>query len=79
MHYMTANLQVAQIGDPNAWALLLDPDGFVTEGTGGNFFIVSDGTLLTPEGGHLGDSNSALMGACQITFGASLFVGSGRS
>ena len=49
MHYMMANLQVAQIGDPNAWALLLDPDGFVTEGTGGNFFIVSDGTLLTPE------------------------------
>jgi len=28
---------------------LLDPDGFITEGTGGNFFIVRDGRLLTPE------------------------------
>ncbi len=49
MHYMVANLQVSLLNDPNAWALLLDPDGFVTEGTGANFFIVSDGTLLTPE------------------------------
>ena len=31
------------------WALLLDPDGFVSEGTGANFFIVSNGELWTPE------------------------------
>lgn len=49
MHYMVANLQVSMVNDPNAWALLLDPDGFVTEGTGSNFFIVKDGALLTPE------------------------------
>ena len=49
MHYMAANLQVALVNDPNAWALLLDPDGFVTEGTGANFFLVSDGQILTPE------------------------------
>jgi branched-chain amino acid aminotransferase len=31
------------------WALLLDPDGFIAEGTGSNFFIVKDGVLYTPE------------------------------
>lgn len=49
MHLLVANLEIAQIADPDTWALLLDPDGFVAEGTGGNFFIVSEGKLLTPE------------------------------
>jgi branched-chain amino acid aminotransferase len=49
MHYMMANLEVSLVSDPSAWALLLDPDGFVTEGTGSNFFIVSEGQLITPE------------------------------
>ena len=49
MHYLVANLEVALVDDPTAWALLLDPDGFITEGTGSNFFIVKDGKLLTPE------------------------------
>jgi branched-chain amino acid aminotransferase len=49
MHYLMANLEVSLVDDPTAWALLLDPDGFIAEGTGSNFFIVKDGRLLTAE------------------------------
>ena len=48
IYYQMANLQ-AQKADPEAWALLTDEDGFLTEGTGSNFFVVKDGGLLTPE------------------------------
>jgi branched-chain amino acid aminotransferase len=34
--------------DPQAFALMLDVDGFVTEGTGANIFFVLDGALCTP-------------------------------
>lgn len=49
LHYLMANLDVAMIDDPTAWALLLDPDGFIAEGTGSNFFLVKDGKLFTSE------------------------------
>lgn len=49
LHYLMANLDVALINDSTAWALLLDPDGFISEGTGSNFFLVKDGVLYTPE------------------------------
>ncbi len=49
LHYMMANIEVSKYNGKNAWALLLDPDGFIAEGTGANFFIVKGDDLITPE------------------------------
>lgn len=47
LHYFMAKLE-ARARDPEAFALLLDTDGFVTEGTGANFFVGRGGVLYTP-------------------------------
>jgi branched-chain amino acid aminotransferase len=49
MHYLMANIEVSNYEGDNNWALLLDPDGFIAEGTGDNFFIVKDNIIFTPE------------------------------
>ena len=49
LHYQMANIEVSKYAGENNWALLLDPDGFIAEGTGDNFFIVKNGILYTPE------------------------------
>jgi len=46
LHYFMAKIE-AQAADPHAFALLLDTDGYVTEGTGANFFVAKDGVLYT--------------------------------
>ncbi len=53
MWYQMANIEVSQIEGDNNWALLIDPDGYITEGTGDNFFIVKNGELFTPEGRNI--------------------------
>ncbi len=50
VHYLMANIQAAQFKGKDNWALLLDEDGFIAEGTGDNFFIVKNWTIYTPEG-----------------------------
>ena len=62
VYYQVANQQVKKV-DPEAWALLTDEDGFITEGTGANFFIVKAGELFTPEGRNIlrGVSRQALI------------------
>jgi branched-chain amino acid aminotransferase len=49
MHYLMANIEASNYEGENNWALLLDPDGFIAEGTGDNFFIVKDNVIITPE------------------------------
>lgn len=49
LFYMMANIEVSKHSGSNNWALLLDPDNYITEGTGANFFIVKDDVLITPE------------------------------
>ncbi|MBM4002483.1 MAG: branched-chain amino acid aminotransferase [Planctomycetes bacterium] len=48
LHYQMANLQAARLG-AGRWPVLLDPDGYLSEGPGWNIFLVKDGELLTPE------------------------------
>ena len=63
LHYLMANIEASQMAGEDNWALLLDPDGFIAEGTGDNFFIVKEGTLITPEGRNVlrGISRSYIM------------------
>ncbi len=49
LHYQVANHEIARHG-ADAWAVLQGEDGFITEGTGSNFFIVRDGEVLTSRG-----------------------------
>lgn len=49
VHYQLANIEVSKYKGDNNWALLTDPDGFITEGTGSNFFIVKGDVIYTPE------------------------------
>lgn len=53
IHYQMANIEASLMKGENNWALLLDPDGFIAEGTGDNFFIVKNGVIITPEGRNI--------------------------
>jgi branched-chain amino acid aminotransferase len=53
LHYQMANIEVSQYKGSNNWALLLDPDGYIAEGTGDNFFIVKNKQIITPEGRNI--------------------------
>jgi len=47
IYYKIAELQAGQM-EEGAMALLTDERGFITEGTGNNFFMVRDGEIFTP-------------------------------
>jgi len=53
LFYQMANIEVSKYAGDNNWALLLDTDGYITEGTGDNFFIVKDEKIYTPEGRNI--------------------------
>ena len=49
LFYLMANIEVSMIKGNDNWALLLDTNGFIAEGTGSNFFMVKDKIIYTPE------------------------------
>jgi len=49
MWYQMANIEASLFEGKNNWALLLDTDGFIAEGSGDNIFFVKDGIVYTPE------------------------------
>ena len=53
LYYQMANIEVSKVKGTNNWALLTDANGFITEGTGSNFFMVRNGELITPKGTHI--------------------------
>lgn len=63
IHYLMANIEASEVEGENNWALLLDSDGFIAEGTGDNFFIINNGFIITPEGRNIlrGISRSYVM------------------
>lgn len=67
LFYQMANIEVSAFRGENNWALLLDPDGLVAEGTGDNFFIVKDGVVKTPYGRNIlrGISRAYIFELCE--------------
>jgi len=63
LFYLMANIEVSQFKGANNWALMLDPEGYIAEGSGDNFLIVKNGTVISPEGRNilLGVSRSYVM------------------
>ncbi|MEC9447069.1 MAG: aminotransferase class IV, partial [Chloroflexota bacterium] len=43
----------AAASDPDAWSVLLDEAGNLTEGRGSNIFLVKDGAVATPKGQYV--------------------------
>jgi branched-chain amino acid aminotransferase len=62
-----ANIEASNWKGKNNWALLLDPDGFIAEGTGDNIFFVKDGVVYTPEPRNilLGISRAYIFDLCE--------------
>lgn len=52
IYYQIAAMQ-ANKTEPGSYPILMDDDGFLTEGTGANFFLVKNGELFTPEGRNI--------------------------
>ncbi len=53
-HWLDMQMALFEAGDRGAeWAVLPDEEGYLTEATGANVFVVRDGVVLTPDSGCL--------------------------
>ncbi len=50
LFYLMANIEASMIKGKDIWALLLDENGYIAEGSGSNFFMVKDEKIYTPFG-----------------------------
>jgi len=53
LFYLKANMEASLFKGDDNWAIMLDDDGYVTEGTGDNFFIVKDKKIITSKGKNI--------------------------
>ena len=53
LFYLNANIEASLFSGNNNWALMLDSDGYIAEGTGDNFFIVKENKIITPQGRNI--------------------------
>ena len=65
--YQMANIEASMFRGKNNWALMMDTDGFIAEGSGDNFFIVKNGIVITPEGRNclVGISRNYIFELCE--------------
>ena len=67
LFYQIANIEASLFKGDNNWALLLDTDGNISEGTGDNFFIIKKGKVISPKGKHIlrGISRDYIFEVCE--------------
>ena len=53
LFYFMANIEASLFKGENNWPLMLDTDGFIAEGSGDNFFIVKNNTVISPQGRNM--------------------------
>ena len=53
LFYQMANIEASDFKGENNWALMLDPDGFIAEGSGNNLFIIKNNKVISPEGRNM--------------------------
>ena len=67
VHYLMANIEASKAKGKNNWALLLDDQGLIAEGSGDNFFIIKGGVVITPKGKNIlrGVSREYIFALCK--------------
>ena len=53
LFYLKANMEASLFKGDDNWAIMLDDDGYITEGTGDNFFIKKDKKIITSKGKNI--------------------------